>query len=126
MMHNVGVTRLAHINRKGGYTVKYLDKILVGSGSRNLMLRERGFDSKRLRFLTIFERWGGNLGSDDVDAHTKTHCLEAGTYDDGVAVDVEVAKKSEKMRLKRDDGWICSWTWNDSMTGDGLWVTISN
>ena len=42
MMHNVGVIALAHINRKGGYTAKYLDKILVGSGGRNLVLNAEG------------------------------------------------------------------------------------
>jgi len=29
-----GATSLAHINRKGGYTAKYLGKILVGVGRR--------------------------------------------------------------------------------------------
>ena len=32
MMYNAGATSLAHINRKGGYTAKYLGKILVGVG----------------------------------------------------------------------------------------------
>ena len=36
-------------NKKGGYTAKYLDKILVGSVGRSLMLRECGVESKYLR-----------------------------------------------------------------------------
>ena len=44
------------------------------------------------------------MRSDDVDAHTKTHSLEAGTYYDGVGVEFDVVKKNEKMRLRREGG----------------------
>ena len=41
-MHNVGATSLAHINRKCGYTAKYLDKILARVGQSKLGIEGTG------------------------------------------------------------------------------------
>ena len=40
--------------------------------------------------------------------HTKAHYLEADTHDDAYGFDL--VEKNARMRLKRDNGWICSWT----------------
>jgi hypothetical protein len=58
IMHNVGVTSLTHIDQKGGYTAKYLDKILVGVGRSEVGVEGTVVDSKILELeLEVF----GNL-----------------------------------------------------------------
>jgi len=66
-MYNVGIRSLTHINRKSGYTAKYLDKVLVGVRLSKLevgveALRERDVDSKylSLRLLAIFRCGAGD------------------------------------------------------------------
>jgi hypothetical protein len=60
VMYNVGIISLTHFNSKGGYTAKYLDKVLTGVRLSKFWagaLRRRGVDPGwlGLRLLAIFE-----------------------------------------------------------------------
>ena len=125
IVYTVGITSLTHIKiTRADIRQNTWIRYRLESGGRNLALRESKCLSWGLEVAGDLEmRRDGNLWLADVDAHTKTHYLEADTYDDGFGL----MEKNARMRLKRDDdGWVCSWTWNDSTSGDGLWVTTSN